>query len=130
VKKDHDFLQRQVDTLEKEACINSEETQKRLIEDKELQSHIECLHSQLEAKCDALKDIEMKYKAATEENESPIVALSEENEKLRHALQEASQQNKELETQRNELQQQIEELREMARLVDSVATHGEENSNQ
>ena len=64
-----------MDTLEKEACINNEETQKRLIEDKELQSHIECLYSQLEEKCDALKDIEMKYKAATEENESPIVPL-------------------------------------------------------
>lgn len=55
--------------------------------------------------------------------------LSEENEKLRHALEELSQEKQELEAQKKELQQQIEELRERARL-DSVATHGEDNSNQ
>jgi hypothetical protein len=52
--------------------VNSEETQKRLIEDKDLQKHMECLYAELEAKCEALKEIEMKYKTPNEETEKSL----------------------------------------------------------
>ncbi|XP_028410444.1 tax1-binding protein 1 homolog B-like [Dendronephthya gigantea] len=137
IKKEKEFLQRQVATLEKEVCIGNEETQKRLVEDKELQSHIECLHNQLEAKCNALIDIEEKYKALTENNEGVIAPLSDENEKLQRALEDASNQNDsivmEMQAERIKWKQQMEKqnalIEELKRKigVDCVASQDDAN---
>ena len=65
------------------------------------------------------------------------IFFREETQKLQLALVELGEENKKLVFERGELQQQIkkqageiEELREMAGLVDSVATHGNINSSQ
>ena len=61
----------------------------------------------------------------------------EERENLQLALVELGEENKKLVTQRDEMQEQIkkqageiEELKEMAGLVDSVAAHGDINCSQ
>ena len=61
----------------------------------------------------------------------------EESKNLQLALVELGEENKKLITERDEMQQQIkkqageiEELREMAVLVDSVTTHEDTNSSQ
>ena len=66
MQSENEFLQREVDKLDKEACINNDEAETRRREDKEIKAHIESLYNELEKKTNALiaarkKHEELRY---------------------------------------------------------------------
>lgn len=87
VKKENEGLHQKVSKLEEESVVTNEEKQRRLLEDKEVQSHIEFLRQELQSRTEAMKAAELGCKKASDEKESVIATLTEKNQSLQDALE-------------------------------------------
>lgn len=93
--------------LEANAAITNEEKEKRLDEDKELQSHIECLHRELQTRTEAMKNADEHTRKTVEEKDGAIAALTEKNQSLHEDLEKSQQANEKLLSDKDVLQEEV-----------------------
>lgn len=107
IKKESEILRKKISKLEEDAAVTKEEKERRLAEDKELQSHIACLHSKLKTQGELVKNADEGYKKAAEEKENVIATLTEKNQSLQDAMEKVQEVNETALGERDVLQEVV-----------------------